>query len=280
MSDDVTIDELMCVLMAREIKDGMWVNHGAVVPLAGAALMLAKQTHAPNLDFFYLGTVFNSVNPSENDLSKLMAEPELAYRSARALVSHQDILSFTSRGNCGLQFLRPIQIDRWGSVNVSLIGTPEHPRHRFHGIAVADAMVLVQQVCLYVTEHDPRVFPTELMYQTGTGHVDRDRWRTTVRAPGRGPTSVITPLCVIDFETPERTARVRSLHPGVTADEVRAATGFDIAVDDDVAESLPPSDEELRVLREVVDPLATRQLEFKETRAAANARIAAARGAG
>src|SRR5687768_11777192 len=104
----------MCALMAREIRDGDWVNHGAVVPLAGAALMLAKHTHAPSLDFFYLGTVFNSVNPAEHDLSRLMLEPELAYRSAPALISHQDILSFTSRGNCDFQFLRPIQIDAYG----------------------------------------------------------------------------------------------------------------------------------------------------------------------
>lgn len=277
MPAEYTTDELMCALMAREIRDGDWVNHGAVVPLAGAALMLAKHTHAPSLDFFYLGTVFNSVNPVEHDLSRLMLEPERAYRSARALITHQDILSFTARGNCDFQFLRPIQIDAYGNVNVSVIGTPEAPRHRFHGIAVADAMILVRRVCLYVTEHDRRVFVDELAFRTGTGHPDADAWRRTVRAPGAGPVSVVTPLCVLDFETPDRRARVRSLHPGVRADDVRAATGFDVVIGGDVPQSEAPTEEELRVLREVVDPLGTRQTEFKATRAEANARIAAER---
>lgn len=273
------VDELMCALMAREIRDGDWVNHGAVVPLAGAALMLARNTHAPNLDFFYLGTVFNSIDPAENDLAKMMFDPELAMTTSRSLITHYDILSWTLRGNCDFQFLRPIQIDRFGSVNVSVIGDAERPRHRFHGIAVADAMVLVKRVGLYVTEHDPRVFVDELAFRTGTGHVEADAWRGRVGAPGSGPVSVTTPLCVMDFETPDRRARLRSVHPGVTVDEVREATGFELVVGDEVPESEPPSAEELRVLRELVDPLGTRKTEFKEWRAEANARLAAARAA-
>jgi glutaconate CoA-transferase subunit B len=273
------IDELMCALMAREIRDGDWVNHGAVVPLAGAALMLARNTHAPNLDFFYLGTVFNSIDPAENDLAKMMFDPELAMTTSRSLIAHYDILSWTLRGNCDFQFLRPIQIDRFGSVNVSVIGDPARPKYRFHGIAVADAMVLVRRVGLYVTEHDPRVFVDELAFRTGTGHVEAGAWRERVGAPGAGPVSVTTPLCVMDFDTPDRSARLRSLHPGVSVEEVQAATGFELQVPDEVPESVPPSAEELRVLREVVDPLGTRKTEFKEWRADANARLAAAKAA-
>jgi acyl CoA:acetate/3-ketoacid CoA transferase beta subunit len=264
---DFTLDELMCALMAREIRDGDWVNHGAVVPLAGAALMLAKHTHAPSLDFFYLGTVFNSVNPAESDLSALMTQPELAYTTSRALISHYDILSFTLRGNCGFQFLRPIQIDAYGSVNVSVIGSSEAPKYRFHGIAVADAMVLVQRVGLYVTEHDPRIFPEQLTFRTGNGHTEGGSWRTKVGAPGAGPVSVVTPLCVMDFDTPDRRARLRSVHPGVTVEQVQEATGFELVIPPDVPESGPPTAKELSVLREVVDPGSTRKLEFKALRA-------------
>jgi hypothetical protein len=122
------------------------------------------------------------------------------------------------------------------------------------------------------------VFVEELAFRTGTGHVDGGAWRRTVGAPGAGPVAVITPLCVFDFATPGRRARVRSLHPGVTAEDVRGASGFDVAIDADVPTSVPPTDEELRVLREVVDPLGTRQMEFRATRAEANARIALQRG--
>ena len=277
MAPDYDLDELMCVLMSREIRDGDWVNHGAVVPLAGAALMLAKHTHAPNLQFFYLGTVFNSVDPTVTDLARLMIEPELAYHSSRALMSHYDILSLTLRGGCDFQFLRPLQIDPFGNLNTSVVGDPSAPKYRFHGIAVADAMVLVGRVGLYVTEHDPRIFPEQLSYRTGTGHEDGGRWRQGVGAPGRGPALVVTPLCVLDFETPDHRARLRSVHPGVTVDQVQSATGFDLVVDGGVPESAPPTKRELEVLRELVDPLATRQLEFKDLRPAALARIAAER---
>jgi glutaconate CoA-transferase subunit B len=258
------LDELMCVLMAREIRDGDWVNHGAMVPLAGAALMLAKNLHAPAVDFFYLGTVFHAVTPSEPDLSRLIVEPETAYQSSRALMSHQDIVSWTLRGNCDLQFVRPIQVNAYGSVNVSAVGDPDAPRYRFHGIAVADAMVLVRRPCIYVTEHNPRVFVEQLTFRTGVGH-DDDGWRRRSGAPGGGPAVVITPLCVLDFDTADRRARVRSLHPGVTLREVQAETGFELAPSEPV-ESPPPTAEELRVLRDVVDPGETRKLEFKALR--------------
>ena len=272
MSADYELDELMCVLMAREIRDGDWVNHGASVPLAGAALMLAKHTHAPNLQFFYLGTRWNSVDPAITDLARLTLEPELAYSSSRALMSHHDILSLTARGHCDLQFLRPIEIDPFGNVNTSVIGSRERPKYRFHGIAVADAMVLVRRPCLYVTDHDQRVFREELTYRTGTGHADGDGWRRRIGAPGAGPAAVVTPLSVFDFEAPGRRARLRSVHPGISVAEVQAATGFELDTSRTV-ESLPPSDHELEVLRQVVDPLATRHLEFKRLRAEARRRI-------
>lgn len=274
---DYTIDELMCALMAREIRDTDWVNHGAVVPLAGAALMLAKKTHAPNVDFFYLGTVFNSITPSEVNLSEMMVNPRLAYSTSRALISHADILNWTIRGGCDLQFLRPLQIDQYGSVNVSVVGDPKAPKYRFHGIAVADVMVTCARPILYTTDHDRRTFCERLPFRTGLGHTDGDSWRRNLRAPGGGPYRVFTPLAVFDFETPDGRARLRAVTPGVTPDEVAEATGFELVIPHAVDESAPPTDEELTVLRTIVDPLGVRQTEFKSMRAEANARIEAAR---
>lgn len=271
---EYTLDELMCALMAREIRNDDWVNHGAVVPLAGAALMLAKQTHAPDADFFYLGTIFNSVNPTELNLMEMWAEPRLAYTSSKCLIAHADILNWTIRGGCTLQFLRPLQIDRYGSVNVSVVGDPKAPKYRFHGIAVADVMVTCERPILYTTEHNARTFPPELSFRTGLGHTDGDDWRKKIRAPGGGPFRVITPLATLDFETPDGSMRLRALNPGVEVDEVVANTGFELVVPEHVERNAPPTPEELRVLREVVDPIGIRQTEFKETRAEANARIA------
>ena len=84
---------------------------------------------------------------------------------------------------------------------------------------------------------------------------------------------MVTPLCVLDFETADRRARLRSVHPGVTVAQVTDATEFDLAIAPGLTESAPPTEAELEVLRELVDPLGTRQMEFKELRPAASARI-------
>jgi glutaconate CoA-transferase, subunit B len=271
---EYTLDELMCVLMAREIRNDDWVNHGAVVPLAGAALMLAKQTHAPAVDFFYLGTIFNSVNPSELNLMEMWADPRLAYTSSKCLIAHADILNWTIRGGCTLQFLRPLQIDQYGSVNVSVVGDPKAPKLRFHGIAVADVMITCARPILYTTEHNHRTFPPRLAFRTGLGHTDGDEWRHRIRAPGNGPYRVITPLGTLDFETDDHSMRLRAVNPGVTPEQVQAETGFPLVIPESVEENVPPTAHELRVLREVVDPVGIRQTEFRELRAAANQRIA------
>ena len=270
---DVTLDETMAIAMAREVRDGDFVAHGASVPLAAAALMLAKQLHAPNVDFFYQGTI----TTAERDPAKLMLDIEGIYRSAPAFFSQAQIVDFELRGGGDFQFLRPAQIDRYGSVNTSVIGSRDRPRYRFHGIAVADAMSIVRRVCLYVTEHTPRVFVEELAYRTGLGHEDGGAWRERLGLPGGGPSTVVTPLAILDFEGPGRAMRVRELMPGATFDEVVAQTGFELTAAEVLSEMDPPSADELETLRRI-DPLATRRLEFREWRDEIREVLAAQRG--
>lgn len=269
MADEPTLDELMAVVMARQINDGDFIAHGASVPLAAAALMMAKELHAPGVDFFYQGTL----TTAERDPANLMLDIERIYDSAPSFLSQAQITDFEMRGGGDFQFLRPIQIDREGSVNTSLIGTLEKPVQRFHGIAVADAMSIVKRICLYVTEHSKRVFVEQLSYRTGLGNVDGGLWRERLGLPGGGPTVVVTPLAVMDFGGEAGTMRLAALMPGVSEESVRENTGFDFEAVDDLGEVDPPGEDELETLRRV-DPLATRQLEFREWRAAARERIA------
>lgn len=265
---EMTLDELMAIVMAREVRDGDFIAHGASVPLAAAALMLAKQLHAPGVDFFYQGTI----TTAERDPAKLMLDMEGIYASAPAFFSQSQITDFELRGGGDFQFLRPIQIDREGSVNTSLIGTLDKPVQRFHGIAVADAMSIVKRICLYVTEHSTRVFVEKLAYRTGLGNVEGGEWRRRLGLPGGGPSTVVTPLAVMDFEGTGGTMRLAALMPGVGVERVLKATGFELEVADGLAEIEPPTAEELQTLRRL-DPLATRQLEFRDLREAARRRI-------
>jgi glutaconate CoA-transferase subunit B len=250
----------MAVAMARRIQDGDFMSHGTGVPLAAAAMMLAKSLHAPNLDYFYQGTV----TPRETDPAMLLLDMLAIYRSAPAFMNQADIMSLELRGRGDFQFLRPAQIDAFGSINTSLIGTLDKPKMRFHGIASGDAICLVKRVCLYTTEHTPRVFPERLDYVTGVGHRDSGRWREDLGLPGGGPAFVITPMACLDFGGAERRMRLVELMPGYTVDQVKRSTGFEIAVGPAVT-VFEPTILEVETLRRV-DPLKTRRMEFREWR--------------
>lgn len=266
------IEDVMAVALAREVRDGEFVSHGSGVPLAGAALFLACALHAPGLSFFYDGLL----SPDVESLAELELDPERVRRSAAGFMSQAQIIDFELRGGCDLQFVRPVQVDAHGNVNVSLVGPPRAPRQRFHGIATADAMSVVGRICLYVTEHTPRVFVERLDYRTGRGHDPGRDWRAELGLPGRGPYRVVTPLAVMDFDGPGRSLRVRASMPGATVEEAVAASGCPVAVAPDCRPLAPPTSEELRVL-ERVDPLGARGLEFRDLRDAARRRLADAR---
>jgi glutaconate CoA-transferase subunit B len=266
----VGVEDLMAVALAREVADDDFVSHGSGVPLAGAALLLARALHAPGVEFFYDG----AITPAARSLDEL-GSGSAALRGASGFMSQAQIIDFELRGGCDLQFLRPAQIDSRGNVNVSLIGSLRKPRRRFHGIAVADAMTVVRRVCLYATEHTPRVFVDRLDFRTGVGHTEDDAWRSSLRVPGGGPSKVITPLATMDFGGPGRTLRLVSLMPGATVEQVRQGTGCALAIPASVAAFAAPSEAELTALG-AVDPHRSRGLEFPALRAAARDRLARA----
>jgi glutaconate CoA-transferase, subunit B len=253
-------DVLMAVAMSRQVRDRDWVSHGASVPLAGAALFLAMELHAADVDVWIQGCV----TPSHRNLADALIAPERMYPTASAHMSQTEVINFSLRGNSTFQFLRPLQIDPYGNVNVSLLERPGKPPLRFHGVAVADAINAVRRVCLYVTEHSPRVFVEELAFRTGTGHHDGTDWRRSCGLHEAGPDSVVTPLAVLGFDV-ERRLEVRSVHPGRTLPEVLSATGFELGVSPQIHETPAPTAEELDAL-ERVDPEGIRGLEFRESR--------------
>jgi glutaconate CoA-transferase, subunit B len=254
------LDVLLPVVMARQVRDGDWVSHGASVPLAGAALFLAMELHVSDVDVWIQGCV----TPSHRNLAEALIAPERMYPTASAHMSQTEVINFSLRGNSTFQFLRPLQIDPHGNVNVSVIERAGKPPLRFHGVAVADAINAVRRVCLYVTEHTPRVFVEELAFRTGTGHHDGTDWRRAQGLHEAGPHSVITPLAVLGFDG-ERRLEIRSVHRGATVSEVQAATGFQLGVSPELHETPQPSEQELAAL-ERVDPEGVRRLEFRESR--------------
>jgi len=151
------------------------------------------------------------------------------------------------------------QVDRYGNQNLAAIGDYARPKVQLLGYRGAPGNTINDPTSYWVPNHSPKVFVPAVDTVTGIG------WDRAA-ALGEGGRfvdvrRVVTNLAVLDFETPDRRMRLRSVHPRVTVDEVVAATGFDLVVPDDVGESRTPTPDELRLIREVIDPDGTRDTE-------------------
>ena len=145
------------------------------------------------------------------------------------------------------------QIDRWGNQNFAFIGAYDAPRTQLLGMRGAPGNTINDTTSYWIPTHTSRVFVPTVDVVSGVGY-DRARDLGPVAGRFHHLGHVVTNLCVLDFETPENRMRLRSVHPGVSIDEIVAATGFELAIERAVPTSRLPTDDELRWIREVIDP--------------------------
>jgi acyl CoA:acetate/3-ketoacid CoA transferase beta subunit len=148
------------------------------------------------------------------------------------------------------------QIDQHGNQNFACIGDLKHPKVQLLGFRGAPGNTINHATSYWIANHGPRVFVPEVDVVTGIGY-DRAAALGPVASRFHSIPNVVTNLAVLDFETPDRAMRIRSVHPGVTVDEVVAATGFELVVPDDVPASRVPTDDELELI-EAIDPTGAR----------------------
>ncbi len=152
------------------------------------------------------------------------------------------------------------QVDRYGNQNIAFIGPWDRPKAQLLGFRGAPGNTINHATSYWVPSHSPKVFVERVDVVTGIGYD---------RAAELGPNAaryhriprVVSNLGVLDFETPGHVMRLRSVHPGVTVDEVVAATGFELVIPDDVPESRLPTRDELLLIRDVLDPNNLRETE-------------------
>jgi acyl CoA:acetate/3-ketoacid CoA transferase beta subunit len=146
------------------------------------------------------------------------------------------------------------QIDRFGNQNISCIGDHARPKRQMFGARGAPGNTINHRTSYWVAKHAPRVFVERVDFVSGVGY---DR----AVGPHHDLYRVVTNLAVLDFDGPDHVMRIASVHPGVTVEQVHAETGFPLAVPDDVPTTREPTDEELKLLREVLDPKGIREKE-------------------
>jgi acyl CoA:acetate/3-ketoacid CoA transferase beta subunit len=156
------------------------------------------------------------------------------------------------------------QVDRYGNQNIAAIGPYEQPKVQLLGYRGAPGNTINDTTSYWVPKHSPQVICEKVDTVCGIGY-DRARELGPAASRFHEIRRVVTNLCVLDFESPDNRMRLRSVHPGVSVDEVVAATGFELAMPDgDVPVSREPTDDELRLLYEVIDPKGLRLKEVPE----------------
>ena len=245
--------ELMIVNAARLLKDGDVVFVGVGQP--NLACNLAKRTHTPNLVMIYEAGVIGA-EPSRLPLS--IGDPTLV-SGALSVVSMYDIFTnYLQRGNVDVGFLGGAQIDRFGNINATFIGTDyAHPKVRLPGSGGAQEIAAWANRCYILTPHQKRRFPEKVDFATSAGYMagnmDGKGGRLAAGLRGKGPVGVVTDIGYLE---PDQTGELvlTALHPGKEAQEATNNTGWPLKVAADLRTTDPVTAEELRILHEELDP--------------------------
>lgn len=243
--------ELMICCAARALEDGRTVAVGTGVPCAAA--MLAQRLHAPNLVILFEA---GGVAPQLPTMPVSVGDSRSFYRAVMA-TSMADVMEFCQRGMIDYTFLGGAQIDAHGNLNSTMIGNVyARPTVRLPGSGGANDLASLCRHILVVTNHDRRRFVEKVDFVTTPGYLTGPGAREAAGLPpGGGPYRVITDLGILGYARDSCRMQLESLHPGVTLDEVRANTGFDLGAVEPLAVTDPPSPQELKVLRDDVDPM-------------------------
>jgi len=246
---DYTLTELMAVTAAREIEDGEVVFAGTGLPMLGA--MLAQCTHAPHCCLiFEAGTVASKLS----HLPMSVGDPRVMHGAATAAGLAEVFTYVLQAGRVDVGFLSGAQIDRFGNINSTSIGAdPRHPQVRFSGSGGACDIACLARRTIIIALHEKRRFPPRVDYITSPGWLEGGNTRQQAGLIRGGPSVVVTTQGVMRFRSDTKEMYLASFHPGFTARAVADDTGFFMDIEG-ATETPVPTVDELRILREVVDP--------------------------
>ena len=241
---DFTPDDAMTIAAARCLTDGAVCFVGIGLP--STAANLARRTHAPNLVLVYESGTLGS-KPQRLPLS--IGDGELA-DTADSVITVPEVFNYWLQpGRIDVGFLSGAQIDRFGNINSTVIGDYATPKVRLPGAGGAPEIAASCREVMVMLRHSPRAFVerVDFVSSMGYGQGPGDRERLGLR--GAGPRTVVTDIGILrpDPRTCELT--LVALQPGATAEQAREATGWNLAVDDDIEKLEPPTADELSILR-------------------------------
>jgi glutaconate CoA-transferase subunit B len=240
--------ELMAVCGSRQIRNGDVVFIGTGLPLIAA--MLAKKTHAPRAKIVYEAGFIDS---NAKDIALSIADSRLGYQAAAAIGLIETLGLMLQGGHVDVGFVGAAQIDEYGNINTTYIGTFEKPTVRLPGSGGGNDIISSAKRIIVIMTHEKRKMVKKLDYLTSPGFLDGPGAREKAGLLGGGPSLVVTNLCQMDFDPKTKRMRLATIHPGVSTQQVIENSGFDLIVPKNVPTTELPTPEELRLLR-AIDP--------------------------
>lgn len=262
-ANDYGADELMITVLADQFQNGDQACNGMASFLPVAAFMLARLTHAPELVWLASAA---GLDPRPERIPASTLEAPLWRDSVMYIEQYGDFWTFVLNGRWIEKFcVGAAQLDQYGNANNSVIGKNYHaPTVRLPGTAgLADMGSIGKQLYYWNSNHSPRTLVEKVDFISAAGFLDGAGAREKLGLAG-GPEIVVSNLAVMDFHPVNKKMRLRSVHPGITVEEVQNATGFELLLPaDSVPETKPPTVEQVRLIREVIDPDEMRKRELR-----------------
>lgn len=247
-SDDYTLTELMAVSAAREIKDHEIVFAGTGLPMLGS--MLAQHTHAPKcIIIFEAGTVDSQLAHLPMSVGDCRA---MRYASTASGL-FEIFTTLLQAGHVDVGFLSGAQIDAYGNINATALGDYHRPAVRLTGSGGSGDIACLSKRTVIMARHEKRRLPERVDYITSPGYIDGPDGRQRANLDWGGPTAIVTTMGILRFDDKTKRAYLASCHPGLTPEGVKENTGFALDISRAV-ETEKPTKDEIRMLREVVDP--------------------------
>jgi len=253
IQDEVSLDEICVVACAETWRGDGEIFASGMGPVPMIAARLARATFEPDL-LISDGEAFFVANNLRfgGAASEKLVEGWIPFRAVFDTVwsGRRHVLMGAS------------QIDRWGNENISNIGPWAKPKAQLLGMRGGPGNTISHATSYWIPRHTAKVFVEKVDVVSGVGY-DRARSLSATAQAHHEIRRVVTNMAVLDFETPDNRMRLRSVHPGVTVEQVVEATGFELVIGADVPVSRQPTPEELRIIREVLDPRGVRKSEFR-----------------
>jgi glutaconate CoA-transferase subunit B len=246
---DYTASELMIAASARALTGERVVFVGVGLP--NIACNLARRTVAPDLELVYESGVFGS-RPVRLPLS--IGDPTLVSGATLVCPMSDLFMYYLQGGRIQVAFLGAAQIDRFGNINTTVIGSYPQPRVRLPGSGGACEIAIHARKVFVIVRLTRRAFVEQLDFCTSPGHLNgTPGGRRALRMPGAGPQLVVTDKAIFHFDRDAGEMLLSSVHPGVTVEEVQDAVSWPLKVAENLQVTMPPTGEELRLIREELD---------------------------